>query len=123
MAKVLVRAYDRRHAIELMAHDPDVVVRETFESALVFGRGTLEALGKTLDEATDMLEDVRRRDQARLELQRAGDIKSGAHLTHKQAVRQAVKPTPLDAPIQKTKALSAETQDVLDKAAEKANVQ
>jgi glutathione-regulated potassium-efflux system protein KefB len=123
MAKLLVRAYDRRHAIELMAHAPDVVVRETFESALAFGRGTLEALGQTSEAAEDFLEDVRRRDQARLEMQMAGDIKSGAHLTHKQAVRQAVRPTPLDAPTQKSTGLTPETQTMLDKAAEQAGAQ
>jgi glutathione-regulated potassium-efflux system protein KefB len=120
MAKLLVRAYDRRHAIEIMAHEPDLVVRETFESALVFGRHTLQALGKTLDESELVLEDVRKRDLARLEMQRVGDLKSGAHLTHKQAVRASVKPTPLDAPVHKTQALSPETQQVLDEAAKAA---
>jgi glutathione-regulated potassium-efflux system protein KefB len=113
---LLVRAYDRRHAIEIMAHGPDEVIRETFESALVFGRVTLEALGQTREAAEEFLEDVRKRDLARLEMQIAGDLKSGAHLSHKQAVRESVKPTPLDAPQQKSKGLTAETQDLLDKA-------
>jgi voltage-gated potassium channel Kch len=117
LAKLLVRAYDRRHAIEIMAHEPDSVVRETFESALKFGRNTLELLGQAADQADEVLEDVRKRDLARLEMQRVGDLKSGSHLTHKQAVRDSVKPTPLDAPQQKSKGLTAETQDVLDKAA------
>ncbi|MGL4243078.1 MAG: cation:proton antiporter, partial [Beijerinckiaceae bacterium] len=117
LAKLLVRAYDRRHAIEIMAHEPDYVLRETLESALVFGRHTLEALGHGAEEAEGFLEDVRKRDQARLELQIVGDLKSGSHLTHKQAVREAVRPTPLDAPQQKSKGLTAETQEVLDKAA------
>jgi glutathione-regulated potassium-efflux system protein KefB len=116
LAKLLVRAYDRRHAIEIMAHEPDEVIRETFESALVFGRATLEALGQTREAAEEFLEDVRSRDLARLEMQMVGDLKSGAHLTHKQAVRESVKPTPLDAPQQKSKGLTAETQDLLDKA-------
>jgi glutathione-regulated potassium-efflux system protein KefB len=118
LAKLVVRAYDRRHAIELMAHEPEAVVRETFESALVFGRSTLEALGQSREAAEAFQEDVRKRDLARLEMQRVGgDMKSGLHLTHKQAVRQAVKPTPLDAPQQKSKGLTPETQDLLDKAA------
>jgi glutathione-regulated potassium-efflux system protein KefB len=118
LAKLLVRAYDRRHAIEIMAHEPDSVVRETFESALKFGRNTLELLGQTAEQADGVLEDVRKRDMARLEMQLAeGDMKSGGHLTHKQAVRQSVKPTPLDAPQQKSKGLTPETQEMLDKAA------
>ncbi len=118
LAKLLVRAYDRRHAIEIMAHEADVVVRETFESALIFGRSTLEALGQTREAAETFMEDVRKRDLARLDMQRAaGDMKSGSHLTHKQAVREAVRPTPLDAPQHKSKGLTPETQDVLDKAA------
>jgi glutathione-regulated potassium-efflux system protein KefB len=120
LAKLLVRAYDRRHAIEILAHEPDSVVRETFESALKFGRNTLELLGQTSEEADVVLEDVRRRDLARLEMQLAGDLKSGAHLTHKQAVRESVRPTPLDAPQQRSKGLTKETQDVLDKAARQA---
>ena len=116
--KLLVRAFDRRHAIELMRHEPDYVVRETFESALYFGKKTLEALGHSEMEAQEMLEDVRKRDLKRMRLQfEGGDIKSGSHLTHKQAVRAAVKPTPLSEPTQASRGLSAETQVVLDQAA------
>jgi glutathione-regulated potassium-efflux system protein KefB len=124
-AKLLVRAYDRRHALELMRHEPDVIVRETFHSALELGRKTLLALGRSDGEAADTLEDVRRRDLKRLEMQfDSEDIKSGSHLTHKQAVRQAVKPTPLDEPSRPSRGLTPETQEVLDqaaKAAEKVN--
>jgi hypothetical protein len=45
------------------------------------------------------------------------DIKSGGHLTHKQAVRQSVKPTPLDEPVKPSRGLTPETQLVLDQAA------
>jgi glutathione-regulated potassium-efflux system protein KefB len=115
-AKVHVRAYDRRHAIELMQHEPAMIVRETFESGLVMGEGVLKALGMNDIEAAEALEDVRKRDEKRLAMQRGtGDIKAGSHLTHKQAVRAQVKPTPLVEPAQKARALSAETQTVLDK--------
>jgi glutathione-regulated potassium-efflux system protein KefB len=124
-AKLLVRAYDRRHALELMRHEPDVVVRETFHSALELGRRTLLALGRSDGEAADALEDVRKRDMKRLEMQfDSEDIKSGSHLTHKQAVRQSVRPTPLDEPSRPSRGLTPETQEVLDqaaKAAEKVN--
>ncbi len=116
-ARLLVRAYDRRHAIELMRLEPDLVMREVFESALSFGSAALESLGRTRDEAADTLADVRKRDMARLRLQFEGDIQSGSHLNHKQAVHQSVKPTPLIIPAQKSRALSPETQDVFDQAA------
>lgn len=43
--KILARAYDRPHAYELLARGADGVERETYESALNFGRHALEQLG------------------------------------------------------------------------------
>lgn len=43
--KVLVRAYDRTHAYELMEAGAEVVTRETFGSALVMGEQALRLLG------------------------------------------------------------------------------
>jgi len=117
-AKVMVRAYDRRHALELMRHRPDGLVRETFLSALELGRRTLVALGRSDAEADDIREDVRKRDLKRLEMQfDTADIKSGSDLTHKQAVRDAVRPMPLDEPSQPSRGLTPETQKMLDHAA------
>jgi len=42
---IVARAYDRRHAYELVRVGGDDVVRETFESALVFGKKALLRLG------------------------------------------------------------------------------
>lgn len=42
---ILARAYDRRHAYELLREGADAVERETFESALNFGRRALVKLG------------------------------------------------------------------------------
>ena len=42
--KLYVRSYDRRHTLQLIAKGVDFELRETYESALVFGRSTLEAL-------------------------------------------------------------------------------
>ena len=44
-AKLYVRSFDRRHTLQLIAKGVDFELRETYESALVFGRNTLEALG------------------------------------------------------------------------------
>ncbi len=43
--KILARAWDRRHAYDLLAHGADEVERETFEGALAMGRRGLQALG------------------------------------------------------------------------------
>jgi len=43
--RVIARAWDRRHAYELLAAGADVVEREMYESALNFGRRALVALG------------------------------------------------------------------------------
>jgi glutathione-regulated potassium-efflux system ancillary protein KefC/glutathione-regulated potassium-efflux system protein KefB len=42
---ILARAYDRRHAYELLRQGADTVERETFEGALNFGRRALVRLG------------------------------------------------------------------------------
>ncbi|MGF1476859.1 MAG: monovalent cation:proton antiporter-2 (CPA2) family protein [Geminicoccaceae bacterium] len=42
---VMARAYDRRHAFELLQLDVDLIVRETFGSALDLGQEALKALG------------------------------------------------------------------------------
>jgi glutathione-regulated potassium-efflux system ancillary protein KefC/glutathione-regulated potassium-efflux system protein KefB len=42
---IVARAYDRRHAYELLRHGAAAVERETFESALNFGRRALVKLG------------------------------------------------------------------------------
>ncbi|HZZ34700.1 MAG TPA: cation:proton antiporter, partial [Caulobacteraceae bacterium] len=43
--KILARAWDRRHAYDLLARGADEVERETFEGALAMGRRGLQALG------------------------------------------------------------------------------
>lgn len=44
--KILVRAYDRRHAYELMQYDVDIMRRETFDSSLYLGVEALKLLGQ-----------------------------------------------------------------------------
>ena len=43
--KIFARSYDRGHTLQLLAKDVDYELRETFESAMRFGRETLEAIG------------------------------------------------------------------------------
>jgi monovalent cation:H+ antiporter-2, CPA2 family len=92
--KLFVRSYDRTHTISLRKRDVDYEIRETLESALVFGKHTLQALGHVEEAAEAIIEDVRKRDEERLELQMAGDIYSGSHKLHTEPVT----PEPLIAP-------------------------
>ena len=79
-AKLVVRAFDREHAVGLVQQDADVVVRETFESALVMGRETLRAIGVDDDEANDLMDQVRQRDAERFALEVAGGMFAGRAL-------------------------------------------
>lgn len=99
-ATLFVRSYDRVHTLSLRARGVQHDVRETFESALVFGRETLEELGVEADDALAISDDIRRRDVARLELQAAEGITAGRHMLHSTPVR----PEPLVKPKKKTQA-------------------
>ncbi len=68
-AELLVRAYDRTAAIELIHMGIEQPVRETFESGLRMGMAALRAAGVSEDDAAEAIEDVRRRDESRLQLQ------------------------------------------------------
>ncbi len=85
-SRLFVRSYDRTHALELRAKGVDFELRETLESGLLFGRKTLEALGMNEDAAFAILEDVRRRDEERMQLQIIGDPHSGRGRWHTRPV-------------------------------------
>ncbi len=78
--QVIVRAFDREHAVALVKLDADHVVRETFESALVMGRRAVLALGATDEEADALIDEVRDRDAERLVLETAGGTFAGRAL-------------------------------------------
>ncbi len=107
--RTVVRAYDRIHAIDLMRLQVDVQVRETFESALSFGQATLEELGVEPAAAAAVTADVRRRDIARLVMQKSEGIMGGADLLH----GTRLEPEPLVAPKLKPHGLSRETRDII----------
>jgi Kef-type K+ transport system membrane component KefB len=108
-ARTYVRAYDRIHAIDLMNLDVDFQVRETFESALAFGRAMLEELGREADTASAVVEDVRRRDIARLIMQKAEGIMGGADMLH----GSRLEPKPLIDPRTRAHGLTEETRDII----------
>lgn len=78
--QLVVRAFDREHALELVQHEADYVVRETFESAMEMGRQTLKALGVEEEERTLLMEQVRSRDAERFALETAGGMFAGRAL-------------------------------------------
>lgn len=109
LAKLYVRAYDRRQALELLRKNVDYHIRETFESALAFGVASLEALGYSHELAQEVADDIRRRDVERIALQLAeGESLAGKDLMH----TRVVSPEPLIKPKHSSTALNQEAQDV-----------
>ncbi len=86
LTKLFVRAFDRGHSLRLIQAGVDYHIRETFESALVFGHEVLIGLGVDPEQADETVEDVRRRDEERLALQLAGGITAGRSLMRGNAV-------------------------------------
>ena len=93
-AKVLVRAYDRGHAVDLIRAGVDYQVRETVESAYLMGAEGLRALGHAEIDVEDASVDIRRRDEERLGEQVLGDDMSGLDRLHFEPV-----PEPLTRPV------------------------
>lgn len=73
LAKLLVRSYDREHALHLAKQNVDYMIRETFESAMVFGGAILEELGVDLNEVEEISREIRERDKERFETEVAAD--------------------------------------------------
>jgi glutathione-regulated potassium-efflux system protein KefB len=107
--KLYVRSYDRRHTLELLAKGIDFEIRETFESAIEFGRAVLEGLGLAHERAVEVADYIRQRDMDRLALQQVEGIAAGRDLVWKQRVR----PEPLSEPVRKSEALNAEARELV----------
>ena len=106
--KLYVRSYDRRHSLQLIAKGVEFEVRETFESALRFGRETLEGIGIDPDRAAEIEDFVRRRDLDRLVLQQTEGISAGLDLLHASMVQE-----PLSKPSRTVKPLNPEAQEIV----------
>jgi monovalent cation:proton antiporter-2 (CPA2) family protein len=77
-AAVMVRAFDRRHLIELDGLDLTFAERELFEGAVAMGREALKASGIDQAEINRVEREYRSRDCERLERQtETGDLKAG----------------------------------------------
>ena len=85
-ARILVRSYDRGHAMDLIRAGVDYQIRETVESAYLMGAEGLRALGYAELDVEEAAEDVRQRDNERLSEQVQGDLMSGRDHLHVRPV-------------------------------------
>jgi voltage-gated potassium channel Kch len=70
LARVFARSYDRTHALALIEKNVDYQIRETYESALAFGRQALRALDLDDQRIETVVDEVRRRDADQLIVRR-----------------------------------------------------
>ena len=89
LAKVMARAFDRGHALELVKAGADYQLREVFESALEFGAETLRQLDVDMVEVGEIIEGVRERDRQRFAAQMVGGLMAGRDLLRSNAEDQA----------------------------------
>lgn len=111
-AKLFVRAFDRGHALRLINAGVDYQLRETLESALAFGHRVLVDLGVSEEEADELVLDVRRRDEQRLEMQIAGGLRAGLSLMRGNIA--TTQPAPLVTPRKEGKALNEEAAEAIE---------
>lgn len=104
IARLLVRSYDRGHTLDLIRAGVDFEIRETFESAILFGEAALRQLGVPEEDITDLIEGVRQRDAERLQIQQVEGIYGGRSILKTEPT-----PTPLTRPKRESRALSEET--------------
>ena len=119
LAKLLVRSYDREHSLYLVKQNVDYILRETFESAIVFGGAVLKELGIDEREIRQITREIRERDEERYETEIAADDMYAS--VGMQYTNTHPRPTaPLIAPKHSAQFLNdAETQDEPDQNAPK----
>jgi glutathione-regulated potassium-efflux system protein KefB len=106
-AKLLARSFDREHALKLVMAGVDVQIRETFESALMFGAAALREIGVPQEEAEEIAAEVRQRDAERFQLELAArDVRAGVGLMFNNT--QGAKPIPFTPPQRESRALNEE---------------
>ncbi len=87
--RLIVRAFDREHAFELVKAQADFFVRETFEAAMSIGNEAVKMLGADESQSAEICERVRRTDKERFALEVAGDTFAGRALLLKNAPPKA----------------------------------
>ncbi|HWP15688.1 MAG TPA: monovalent cation:proton antiporter-2 (CPA2) family protein [Xanthobacteraceae bacterium] len=106
--KIFARSYDRGHTLQLLSKNVDYELRETFESAMKFGRKTLEAMGVDPDRAAIVEDFIRNRDRDRVAIQQAEGIYAGIDL-----LRQRPTMTPFSEPQRGAQALNQEAGELI----------
>ncbi|WP_265516633.1 monovalent cation:proton antiporter-2 (CPA2) family protein [Nitratireductor luteus] len=109
--KLFVRSYDRAHALSLRARGVEYELRETLESALVFGQMSLKVLGTEEEVARAITDDVRRRDEERLEIQAVDGLSAGQDRMHTRPVT----PEPLIKPSRQARRLNRDEKVIADR--------
>ncbi|KRA50594.1 monovalent cation:proton antiporter-2 (CPA2) family protein [Pseudoxanthomonas sp. Root630] len=113
-AQVLVRSFDREHSLALIGAGVDYQIRETFESAVEFGKAALMSVGIAREDAETIALEIRRRDAERLELEIAGgDLRSGIPALYGNAKHTKPTPTPFTKPKREAKALNEEAAEII----------
>jgi glutathione-regulated potassium-efflux system protein KefB len=107
--KIFARSYDRGHTLQLLARDVDYELRETFESAMKFGRRTLEAIGLDADRGEIVQDFIRTRDRDRIAVQQAEGIYAGIDM-----LRQRPRMAPFSEPQRQGKALNEEAEEIIE---------
>ncbi len=92
--RLFVRSYDRLHSLSLRANNVEYELRETLESGLLFGRRSLQALGTSEAAAEEIGDDIRRRDEERLQIQAVQGLGAGSEML----LNRPVRPEPLIKP-------------------------
>ncbi|MEL1264353.1 monovalent cation:proton antiporter-2 (CPA2) family protein [Pseudoxanthomonas putridarboris] len=112
-AQVLVRSYDREHSLALISAGVDFQIRETFESAVEFGKAALVSVGVSEEDAETIAGEIRRRDAERFELEMAGgSVMAGAAMIYGKRPAKPT-PTPLTKPKREARALNEEAAEII----------
>jgi glutathione-regulated potassium-efflux system protein KefB len=89
-ATIFVRAYDRRSIVKMKGAPIAGAVREVLESAVTMARLAMEAVGVDEQEIDKSEREYRKRDMARLKLQKeTGDLRAGRDGMFSQDLREA----------------------------------
>lgn len=106
-AQLLVRAFDREHARQLVGAGVDYQIRETFESALQAGGAALRLLEVSDAEIADILAAIRERDAERFALEIAGGgYEAGIGMLLRNTPQTPSRPTPFSKPRTEGKAIN-----------------
>lgn len=111
LVPLLARSFDRGSSLALVKAGVDYQIRETLESAFVFGQTALATLGVDEEEALFIMQDVRRRDQQRFESQLVDGLYAGREYLRGNMVA----PTPLTTPRTPGRAGNEEAADIINK--------